>query len=196
MTKTTEELIAEIEDRKKELYALTSNGQLCAEKIWEKKESVNQYQREHGVSGIVWEDVFYRGAAIRVPSLHYAFVSVPGDKEFLVREKHKVISWWQTVTEGMSIFKNIDDLGMEQDITTNQTILTIADAVDWAEIDLLKHPKVHPIHRKTGVDLAFPILKLQLRLCWGVPEKIGNRRELESGFYEFDAVTKDITTLT
>lgn len=54
------------------------------ESYWEVREQVQQYQRDYNVSGVAWEEVFYRGMSIRVPRVHDQLICMPGDKNVLI----------------------------------------------------------------------------------------------------------------
>lgn len=112
------------------------------------QKQVQQYQREHSVSGIVWSVCTFKGDDIRYPELHHQLVPVPGDKDILIRAKPDIVAFWWRATVGMLFWSaGHTPLQINRSLVEEQ----INDA-EWLEVT-------------AGQD------ELYLSLCWGDPKE-------------------------
>ena len=142
---------------------------LAGESYWAVREQVRQYQRINNVSGVTWEELFYRGSRVRVPSVQDQLISIPGDKEILIASFPKILNWWVKVTEGMDLWKSI---GNEYKPICLEEILSSATLAEWAEVYIWNKDE------------------LNLGLCWGIPEHVAYTDYPESNSMWFSATPR------
>lgn len=158
------------------------------EAYWAVRETIQKYQQDNRISGIVWKEIAYRGKSVRVPEVHDQLVSVPGDKQILVASTPAILDWWAEVTEGMELWKTVDD-----DIPIIlEEILLSAPLTEWAEVHLWDHPETNIICLETGERWVEARLELKLNLCWGIPENVAYVGHSESGSEWFDATPRNL----
>ena len=109
---------------------------------------IHEYQREHGVSGIVWRTCRFRGDELRLPELHNHLVAIEGDKDILMAAKGKTIAFWQAHTGSMNFW-------LPGEFPEEIAALDLEDRIQKAEWVIL--------------DAARE--ELYLGLCWGNPEE-------------------------
>jgi len=112
------------------------------------RDQIHQYQREHGVSGLVWHTCRFRGRSLQFPELHPQLVAIPEDKAALVAAKTDVIEFWRSSIEGLKLWRSGTPPQPVELITVNQWIAT----AEWAEVDGTR-------------------TELYLSLCWGDPKE-------------------------
>ena len=128
------------------------------------RDRVHRYQREHGVSGIIWRRCTFKGHTVCYPEIHNQLIPLEEDKIVLVEAKQSVIDFWLDVTGKMKFWlanvpgikankqhgsmKNSDDTP-HQEIDAQYVAKLIRQA-QWAEIDATR-------------------MEVYLGLCWGDP---------------------------
>ncbi len=168
MTYTTQQLIDILDNELKATWkgerVLLSSGDRLENPViakalnWQKvskvfayqefREQIHEYQREYNVSGIIWRVCCYRGNVLRYPELHNQLISVPGDKEILIKAKESVLNFWWEMTQGMKFWLSAH---RRRPISLD-SIEEFAQETEWAEIDAAR-------------------TELYLGLCWGNPQE-------------------------
>lgn len=167
---------------------ITTESLDSTEAYWEVREAIHHYQRANAVSGIVWNEIAYRGKTVRVPRLHDQLVSVPGDKEILIAATSAILNWWAEVTEGMDLWKST---GNDQSVPiTLEQILPAALLAEWAEISLWDSPI--SVVDEEGEKWVEARLDLNLQLCWGIPDNVAYSGYPESGSEWFYATPRTL----
>lgn len=110
------------------------------------RRQIHDYQREYGVSGIIWRVCTFGERSIRYPEIHNQLVAIEGDKETLVNAKASVLEFWWEATRGMNFWLSIDS---RRRISPDSLEEFIEEA-EWAELDVAR-------------------TELYLGLCWGNP---------------------------
>ena len=154
------------------------------------REEVWQYQRDHNVSGIVWEEIFYRGESVRIPHVHDQLISIPGDKEVLIAARPEILDWWATATKGMELWKL--SKSEEHEPIHLEEILASTPSAEWAKVYFCDSP-LNVANMKKRQICSKVIFELKLELCWGIPENviyIGSYPK--SGSQWFSATRQDI----
>lgn len=156
-------------DQRQALAKIAAESLDSTEAYWSVREKVHQYQRDNGISGVVWKEITYRGQSVRVPSVDWQLVFVPGDKEILIAATPEILNWWAQVTEGMDLWRSVppDD---EWETIQLEQILVSAPMCEWAEVCLWDHPETTIVSAETGERWVEPTLELNLQLCWGISE--------------------------
>jgi hypothetical protein len=107
---------------------------------------IHDYQRQHGVSGLIWHTCTFRGRSLRFPELHPQLTAIPQDKLTLVAARSTVLDFWHQATEGLKLWL----AGGQPILTTVNHVATLIANSEWAE-------------------LAATRTELYLSLCWGDP---------------------------
>jgi hypothetical protein len=107
---------------------------------------IHQYQRDHGVSGLIWRTHQFQHHSVRSPELHSQLIAIPSDKDILMTETATVLDFWHRVTPGLSFWRAAPD---PEPITPEQVQHWIQQT-EWAEIEAAR-------------------TELYLNLCWGTP---------------------------
>ncbi|NEP17213.1 MAG: hypothetical protein F6J97_09935 [Leptolyngbya sp. SIO4C1] len=112
------------------------------------REQIHQYQREHGVSGIIWHQCTFRDRTVRFPELHPQLAAIPEDKAALIAAKPDVIQFWRTSIEGMRLWR----AGHSPQLLTLEKVNQHILESEWAEVSATRS-------------------ELYLSLCWGNPKE-------------------------
>ncbi|MEG3436173.1 hypothetical protein V0288_03495 [Pannus brasiliensis CCIBt3594] len=110
------------------------------------RRQIHEYQREYGVSGIIWRVCTFGERSIRYPEIHNQLVAIEGDKETLVNAKASVLEFWWEATRGMNFWLSIDSRRRISPDSLEEFI----EGAEWAELDVAR-------------------TELYLGLCWGNP---------------------------
>jgi hypothetical protein len=108
---------------------------------------IHDYQRQHGVSGLVWHTCWFQGRSLRLPELHPQLIAIPADKLALVAAKPALIQFWREAIVDLQLWL----AGQEPEATTLDHVETLIATSEWAE-------------------LAATRTELYLTLCWGDPK--------------------------
>ena len=68
------------------------------------KSAVHHYQREHNISGLVWQQVEINGDRLEFPASHYQLLALPQDLQQMREALPRVIDFWQRLTENLEIY--------------------------------------------------------------------------------------------
>ncbi|MEN9232539.1 MAG: hypothetical protein Q6J44_07470 [Gloeomargarita sp. DG02_4_bins_56] len=109
---------------------------------------VHEYQRQHGVSGIVWRTCRFREAQIEVPEVHGQLCAIGGDKERLMHTKQAMTEFWWRQTQGLNYWWVHPHT---RPVTPAELTQALAQA-EWLELDATR-------------------TELYLGLCWGDPKE-------------------------
>ncbi|OUC15915.1 MAG: hypothetical protein B0A82_04360 [Alkalinema sp. CACIAM 70d] len=133
------------------------------------RRTIHEYQREHQVSGLIWQTVYLRDFELSLPLLHEQLISLGSDRRTLKSNKNKVIRFWQQVTQGMELFLSLQG-GKCFKPATLTDVEHIVDRTEWA---VLTH---HGREER---------LEIILQLGWGKPEEATYRRGFPESGSEF-----------
>lgn len=128
--------------------------------------TVHQYQREHQVSGIVWQALTLGSRVLRYPRVDDQLIGLPEDLMILRSAKESVFAFWREATSGMDLYLSLSGGKVHQPIMPPH-VDRIAQRTEW--MSLCKQGSGHS-------------LELILQLGWGKPEAAAYRRGFpESG---------------
>ncbi len=137
------------------------------------RSTVHCYQREHQVSGLVWQSVVIKGQSFRYPKIDDQLISLSGDWVVLRAAKASIVAFWQEVTEGMDFYLSMN-CGKFHQPMSSRDLDRILQRTEWATLT----------HQ--GKDDTLEIL---LQLGWGRPEEaLYHRGFPESGSEYIHAV--------
>ena len=108
---------------------------------------IHNYQRQHGVSGLVWHTCEFQGQSLQVPELHPQLIAIPDDKLALTAAKPAIIQFWRAAIPDLRLWlagRPAQPIALDQ-------VETLIAACEWAEI-------------------AAARTELYLTLCWGDPK--------------------------
>lgn len=137
------------------------------------RNTVHRYQREHHVSGIVWQHITIQDKAFQYPKIDDQLVSLSDDLMILKAAKPTIVDFWREVSEGMDFYLSMNNDKFYQLITIAD-IERILQRSQWATLS------------QQGKRENLEII---LQLGWGRPEEALYRRGFpESGSEYIHAV--------
>lgn len=131
--------------------------------------TVHQYQRDHQVSGIVWQTVRVHGQALRYPRVDEHLIALPSDLAAIRAAKSQIFGFWCTVTPGLDIYLSLTGGKVHQPIST-QDVHRLGDRTEWITL----------CTQGNGADL-----ELIMQMGWGKPEESSYRRGFPDSGSEF-----------
>ena len=137
------------------------------------RSTVHRYQREHQISGLVWQSIVIKGQSFRYPKIDDQLISLSSDWVILRAAKASIVTFWQEVTEGMDFYLSMN-CGKFHQPMSSRDLDRILQRTEWATLT----------HQ--GKDDTLEIL---LQLGWGRPEEaLYHRGFPESGSEYIHAV--------
>jgi hypothetical protein len=133
------------------------------------RSTIHQYQREHQVSGLIWQEITVGQDSLRFPQIDDELISLSQDLRLLRAAKPKVVEYWEQVTGKMDLFLSVQQCkGFVR--TDHQGIDHILQRTEWATI---------------GMQGRGEALELILQLGWGKPEAAKYHRGFPESGSEF-----------
>ncbi|MCC0177848.1 hypothetical protein I4641_12760 [Waterburya agarophytonicola K14] len=118
------------------------------------RSKIHEYQRDCGVSGIIWRTCTFGKQSITYPEIHNQLVPVSGDKEILVGARTEILDFWYQVTKDLKFWlvnnNFVNHQSHHQPISFNY-LQKLIQQTEWAEIDAAR-------------------TEIYLGLCWGIPQ--------------------------
>ena len=118
------------------------------------RSQIHEYQRDCGVSGIIWRTCTFEENSITYPEIHNQLIPVAGDKEILVAARQEILDFWYRVTKKMNFWlvnsNLINNKSHHQSISFDY-LQKLINQTEWAEIDAAR-------------------TEIYLGLCWGIPQ--------------------------
>jgi hypothetical protein len=137
------------------------------------RQTVHDYQREHHVSGLVWQCLSLKGQVFSFPTIDDQLISLNSDLRILRAAQSAIVNFWQTVTQDMELYLSLQGGKCHQAVTVADVDRLIQRS-EWA--NLSHHGKEQS-------------LEIILQLGWGRPELAIYRRGFpESGSEYIHAV--------
>lgn len=128
--------------------------------------AVHQYQREHQVSGVVWQTLTLKGRSCHYPKIDDQLIALPDDLDVLKSAKDDVFHFWLDVVDGMDLYLSMHG-GKFHNPVTQSDVNRIALRSEW--MSLAQQGKAD-------------CLEIILQLGWGQPAEATYRRGFpESG---------------
>jgi hypothetical protein len=131
--------------------------------------TIHQYQREHQVSGIVWQTLTIHNKILRFPKVDEQLVALPADLELLRTAKPAILEFWWEVSAGMDLYLSLNAGKIYQPIG-NVDVDRIVQRTEWASLC------------KQGKNIDLEII---LQLGWGKPEEACYRRGFPASGSEY-----------
>jgi hypothetical protein len=128
--------------------------------------AVHQYQKDHQVSGIVWQSLTIKGRSIRFPKVDEQLAALPKDLRLLKSFKGTLYDFWCEVTTGLDLYLSLNAGKSHQSIAP-------------ADVERILHRTEWLTLSQQG---ASDTLEIILQMGWGKPEEATYRRGFpESG---------------
>ncbi|MEY3297083.1 MAG: hypothetical protein RLZZ597_343 [Cyanobacteriota bacterium] len=108
---------------------------------------IHDYQRQHGVSGLVWHTCHFQGQSLRVPELHPQLIAIPDDKITLTAAKSAIVHFWRAAIPDLHLWR----ASRPPQPTSLDHVNDLIVASEWAELSAAR-------------------TELYLTLCWGDPK--------------------------
>lgn len=124
------------------------------------KAAVHHYQRQHGISGLVWRQIAVKDKTFRYPAVDDQLIAIPSDIETLKAAKTSMLVFWHEVTVGMDLYLSINN-GRDFRQMISADVGRISDRTEW--VNLYKWEKAN-------------FLEIVLQLGWGKPEEASYKR--------------------
>lgn len=133
------------------------------------RNTIHQYQQEHQVSGLVWQEIRLGDRPLRFPQIDEQLASLPQDLRVLGEAKPAVIDFWQQTTGAMALFLSLQR-GIRFEPIEPELVERIVARSQWATVT----------HHGRGETL-----EIILQLGWGKPEAARYRRDFPNSGSEF-----------
>ena len=124
------------------------------------KATVHRYQREHGVSGIVWRQTVLKGKTLWYPEVDAQLVALPSDLETLKAVKASILAFWYEVVHRMELYLSVNN-GKDYQLIEPSEVDRITQRTEWAS--LWKSENTN-------------FLEIILQLGWGQPAEAAYKR--------------------
>lgn len=125
------------------------------------KAAVHRYQREHGVSGIVWRRLTLKDKTLSYPEVDAQLIALPSDLETLKAAKDSILAFWSEVTVGMELYLGFNN-GKDHRLIMPVDVDRIAQRTEWASLCKWENKN---------------FLEIILQLGWGQPAEAAYKRE-------------------
>ena len=119
------------------------------------RQQVHEYQRQNGVSGIIWRNCTFGEHSVTYPEIHNQLIPVPGDKEILLSARPPILDFWYRVTDRLNFWlvnNRLGSNGSRHQKITFSYLQKLIQQTEWAEIDAAR-------------------TEIYLGLCWGNPQE-------------------------
>lgn len=124
------------------------------------KAAIHEYQREHQVSGIIWEDIIVKGKTLHYPKVDTELIALSSDLEILKAAKNSLLEFWYEVTVAMDLYLSFNNSKQYQQIIIPD-VERIAHRTEWASLWKWENTN---------------FLEIILQLGWGKPEEAHYKR--------------------
>jgi hypothetical protein len=133
------------------------------------KAAIHEYQKEHQISGIVWQKVCIKGETLHYPEVDGQLIALQNDLKIIASAKNSILEFWYKVTVGMDFYLSVSNGKQYQQINL-EDIKRIEQRTQWAS--LCKWEKSN-------------FLEIILQLGWGKPEEACYKRGFPASGSEF-----------
>ncbi|MEH1852201.1 MAG: hypothetical protein V7L11_11050 [Nostoc sp.] len=124
------------------------------------KTAIHEYQKENGVSGIIWRELTVKGKNLHYPEIDTELIALNGDLEILKAAKNSIVEFWYEVTIGMDLYLSFNNSKQYQQIVTSD-VERIVQRTEWASLCKWENSS---------------FLEMILQLGWGKPEEAYYKR--------------------
>ena len=135
--------------------------------------AVHDYQRQHEISGIVWQTLTIKGKYLHFPKVDEQLAALPEDLNLLKTAKTELFEFWHQSTADMDLYLSLNG-GKAYRLVAQEDVDRMMQRTEWASL------------RQQG---SLSQLEIILQLGWGNPEEATYRHGFpESGSEYIHAV--------
>ncbi|MEX0269254.1 hypothetical protein AB3R30_08925 [Leptolyngbyaceae cyanobacterium UHCC 1019] len=128
--------------------------------------AVHDYQRQHKISGIVWQLLTIKEKCLHFPKVDEQLAALPEDLELLKAAKTQLFEFWGGVTTEMDLYLSLNG-GKAYRLVAQEDVDRMMQRTEWASLSQQGSPSQ---------------LEIILQLGWGNPENAAYRHGFpESG---------------
>lgn len=117
--------------------------------------AVQDYQRQHKISGIVWQTLTMKGKHLHFPKVDEQLAALPEDLEVLKTAKFQIFEFWYQTTADMDLYLSLNG-GKAYQLVVQEDVDRIMQRTEWASLTHQGNPSQ---------------LEIILQLGWGNPEE-------------------------
>lgn len=133
------------------------------------KAAIHEYQRQHEVSGIIWQEVIVKQKKLRYPEVDPQLAALNSDLLVLYAAKNSILEFWDTVTDGMDLYLSFNH-GKQFQTITQGDVQHIIERSEWAGLCVYENSQ---------------FLEMILQLGWGKPEEACYKRGFPASGSEY-----------
>lgn len=122
--------------------------------------AIHAYQRQHGVSGLIWHEIALGDRPLAFPELHPDLTALDSDLEMLRQWRDPILELWQWGTADLDLYQCVQK-GKTFVPIPRQDVDRLVARSEWASL------------RKSERG---EFLEVVLQLSWGRPEEAGTWR--------------------
>ncbi len=142
--------------------------------------TIHQYQRDHGVSGVVEHQVSVGDRTLTYPAIDDQLIALPQDLDVIRAAKPHILDFWHAIIPELNLFLSVNR-GRDYRPITAAEVAALVDRTEWAAL--------HVQPRIDGLEVV-------LQLGWGNPAEARYRRGWpESGSEVIHAVPPNLTPI-
>lgn len=119
------------------------------------REAIHDYQRQYGVSGLIWRTCTFKGRSLHYPEIDDHLIALPEDLATLTMYLGSIYLFWREVTQDMEYYLQRDKQTPHYPIGVEE-IDPIVTRAEWASL--------HKLETATALELA-------IQLGWGNPKE-------------------------
>jgi hypothetical protein len=131
--------------------------------------SIHAYQREHDVSGLIWQVLELGDRPIQFPEVHPDLVALDADLVLLRQWRDPILEFWSEGTDGLTLYQSLHK-GKTFVPISSLDVARLGLRSEWASL------------RKSERG---EFLEVVLQLSWGRPEQAGTWRHWPQSGSEF-----------
>ncbi len=116
--------------------------------------AVHDYQRQHRISGIVWQTLTIKGKHLHFPTVDEQLAALPEDVELLKTAKAQLVEFWYQGTADLDLYLSLNG-GKSYRLVAQEDVDRMIQRTEWASLMQQGSPNQ---------------LEIILQLGWGNPE--------------------------
>ena len=126
---------------------------------WKFSEQIQTYQVKFNVSSVIFQTVEWDGKIIRYPECATQLITMPQDKQIVMRYKDKIVNWFTDFAEvyaeqeGYEILTETEEEIWEP--ITLEDISNLSREFEWATLTPHHSPKVTPVYSGNNREIAY-----------------------------------------
>ncbi len=126
---------------------------------WKFRYEIQTYQVKFNVSSVIFQTVEWDGKIIRYPECADQLITMPQDKQIVMRYKDKIVNWFTDLAEvyveqeGYEILSETEEESWEP--ITLEDISNLSSEFEWATLTPHDSPEVTSIYSGNNKEIAY-----------------------------------------